>query len=387
MSSKSPSHEAAASLKGSIHHLYVAVEKCYQLRKGEKLLIEEFGDITIENDSQIEVKHYSDVLTDGHKNFWNTVKNWLDCSFDHTPYKFLVLHTNQEFGAKATLSGWNEFNIDQRLSTLIAIKESSEEKLARAKTKEKNLDKAPSVALTLQRIALSDDNSLKLRGLIGKISIESGSMGLPDLFEELKQDRVRGVPRAKKDDYLNSLFGFVCRADARPKVGERWEITYEQFEAKISNLNSTYNNDTNSFPRKYFDLDKEFDPESISTYDFVRKIKDIDYEVVVSEAVHDYESTLLTITEEFENYTIDPKLVEGYANDVKKRFNAAYRTAERRCTNEIADSQDLYDSEIGRSAVILSGFGDTPDGFRNGVLHQSMEDPAGDYKWRLKKNE
>ncbi len=104
MNAKKVRSDATASTRGTIYHLCVAVKKCYELRQGQKLLIEELGDITIENEQQVEIKHYADSLTDGHHNFWNTLKNWMDDGFDHTPYSSLILHTTQEFGAEATIS-------------------------------------------------------------------------------------------------------------------------------------------------------------------------------------------------------------------------------------------------------------------------------------------
>jgi len=113
--------DATASTRGTIYHLCVAVAKCYELKEGQKLLIEELGDVTIENEQQIEVKQYSARLTDGHHNFWNALKNWLDDGYDHTPYKSLILHTTQEFGSDATISEWNGVDAEKRLELLLAI--------------------------------------------------------------------------------------------------------------------------------------------------------------------------------------------------------------------------------------------------------------------------
>ncbi len=86
MSTEKVRQDATASTRGTIYQLCVAVEKCYELREGKKLLIEELGDVTIKGDQQVEVKQYSDSLTDGHHNLWNTLKNWMDDGFDHTQY-------------------------------------------------------------------------------------------------------------------------------------------------------------------------------------------------------------------------------------------------------------------------------------------------------------
>lgn len=55
---------ATASTRGAIFYPCMAVDKCYQLRKRQKILIEELGDVTIEGLKQVEVKQYRDNLAD-----------------------------------------------------------------------------------------------------------------------------------------------------------------------------------------------------------------------------------------------------------------------------------------------------------------------------------
>jgi hypothetical protein len=363
----------------------VAVQKCYELRQGQKLLIEELGDITIENKQQIEVKQYSDKdnLTDGHHNFWNTLRNWIDDEkkFDHTLYTSLVLHTTQKFGPKTTISEWNDLDPDKRLRLLSHINEKAEAEYKKAKDADPK--KNASAVLKHQRFVLDSSRESKLKDLIGKVWIEARAKKLPDLYEELKQDRVRGILSGKKDDYLNSLIGFVCRADKT--AGERWEITYEAFEAKLGDLNATYNKETRIFPRQHFSFQESADSSMVCDYLFIRKIKDIKYDEVICDAIHDHEATILTIQEEFSKYAVDPLSVEEYANDIEKRFKADYRKACRRCSDEFADSKDLYDETVAKQSLPLSGFGDTPDGFRNGLLHQRMDTPDTDLKWKVQR--
>jgi hypothetical protein len=66
-------------------------------------------------------------------------------------------------------------------------------------------------------------------------------------------------------------------------------------------------------------------------------------------------------------------------------FIGNYRLTCRNFSDEIADSQDLYDKTVSAIPIILPGFGDTPVGFRNGVLHQRMNNKDIDLKWRVTK--
>ena len=51
------------------YQIHVAIDYCHTLEKNDVLWIEVCGDVTIEERDQIEVKNYSDELTDGHENF------------------------------------------------------------------------------------------------------------------------------------------------------------------------------------------------------------------------------------------------------------------------------------------------------------------------------
>lgn len=373
--------DATDSTRGTIYHLCVAVNKCYDLQEGQKLLIEELGDVTIEGDQQIEVKHYSDRLTDGHPNLWNTLANWMSETFDATPYTALILHTTQEFGQEATIANWNEMNSGRRLEALLAINKKFEAHYEKAKAKDPS--RIPSAVLKHQRFVLNPDKQLKLQALIGKVCIEARARELPDLYQRLREDRIRGILSGKKDDYLDSLIGFVCRANKQ--AGERWEITYDEFNAKLSHLTATYHKETRLFPKKYFAIPPLID-EGASREDlFVQKIKEIQYDQVICRAIHDYEATISTVNKEFREYGIDGAVVDDYATQVVERFKAYYRKACRHCSDELVSSQDLYDDTIGSPATPLLNFGDTPDGFRNGLLHIRMNNPATNLKWRVKK--
>ncbi|WP_347274315.1 hypothetical protein [Candidatus Kuenenia sp.] len=56
MSSKQK-HEGSSSIVGTIYQFYIAIDKCFELLDGEKVIIEKYGDVTVSDKYQIEVKH------------------------------------------------------------------------------------------------------------------------------------------------------------------------------------------------------------------------------------------------------------------------------------------------------------------------------------------
>lgn len=382
MSSLSVRQDATASTRGTTYHLCVAVARCYEMREDQKLLIEELGDVTVKDQEQIEVKQYSDALTDGHHNFWNTLRNWMDDAFDADAYTSLILHTTQKFGAKTRLRDWNDAPLGRRMAILKEIHAEFEEGFsAKLAT---DLNSQPSKVLSLQRYVMDPGLTARLKDIAPKVLIEACQPTLPDLYSRLKDTRSQHILEGKRDDFIDALIGFVCRADK--KAGERWEITYEKWSAKVQDLSSAYCKETRRFPRKYY-RGENSDPPDTQQFDelFVRKIREIDYETQVSKAVYDYESTVKTINEELSAYQVDPELTKGYARTVESRFASEHSMACRGCTDEIRDSQNLYDKVTGSEPPRFSNFDDVADEFRNGILHISMNDYKKQLKWRVRK--
>lgn len=379
MSSLSVRQDATASTRATVYQLCVAVARCYEMQKGQKVLIEELGDVTVEDQEQIEVKQYSDDLTDGHHNFWNTLHNWMDDAFDADAYTSLILHTTQKLGLKSRLRDWNDAPPGRRLEILAEIHAEFEKGFSAKLAKDSKSQ--PSKVLRHQRYAMDPGLEARLNGIVPKIWIEARQPTLPELYARLKDTRAH-VLEGKRDDFLNALIGFVCRPDK--KAGERWEITYDEWSAKVNDLISTYCKETRRFPRKHYQGEISDPSKTLQIDDlFVRKIRDIKYETQISKAVYDYESTVKTVNEEFIAYQIDPELTRGYALRVESRFASEHSIACRACKDEIRDSHNLYDKVTASEPPRLSGFDDVPDEFRNGILHISMNDAKKQLKWRV----
>ena len=375
--------DATESTRGTVYHLCVAVQKCYELREDESVLLEELGDITTEDKEQVEIKQYSDTLTDGHLNFWNTLRNWMDDSFNHASYSSLVLHTTQEFGPRASIAKWNESTTESRIHLLRAINASFEEKFDNRKAEDEKV--VPSSALSAQRYVLESSRTERLQSLVPKVWIEARSKTLPVLYEGLKQDRIKGIPSGQKGAYLDSLLGFVCRPDMTK--GESWEITYEMFDRKLQELNSIHSVESRIFPSRHFHAKRESRHVDASEDLFVQKIRDIDYPDVIPTAIHHYQAAILTIDTEFQERRIEPEKFESYSSQVVQRFNGSYRKASRNCRDVIRDSQDFYDETLVDQAPDFPGFHDSPDWFRNGLLHAKMDNGDAQYKWKLTEDE
>lgn len=386
MSNSRLNHDATASSKGTIYQFCVAVQKCYEMTAGQKVLIESQGDVTISGSQQVETKFFSDLLTDGHINFWKTLHNWMQDKFDPMRYTSLILYTTQQYGERATISKWNESIPEERLNILQSIYQQAEKREAdRQKKVSRIKPKTPDVLL-LQRFILDTERSSKLIQIIEKFAIEACSPELPELHSIIKQQYIKGILDGKKDDFLAALFGFIAQPQATK--AQSWEITYDDFDKKVGDLTTLYCRETREFPRKYFSSTKLPDSRQMEehhNYIFVRKIQDIEHHIVIPEAIRDYLGAVRTIHEELRNYEVPPSRTDNYIAELVEIFIKRHRIASRRYTDIITDSQNFFDEVTTEEPREFEGFKRPPIGFRNGLLHTQLDDIDKKLQWKLEK--
>lgn len=372
-----PRANASPSTRGTIYQLCTAVQAGFALQPGQRLLVEEFGDITVPDDYQKEVKHYSDSLTDGHTNFWNTLYNWCLGSTNVSNYCRLVLSTTQPFGARAKISKWNTLDDQQRLDLLINLHEESEQRFAG----EPPGKKVPPV-LAQQRSLLAAEQRIHLREVVNKVVIDAAQPMMNALFSELASTWFRPVPDEKRATALHSLIGFVCRPDMQP--GASWEIAYESFNKEYSDLVHTHGVMTREFPRAAYERQLETETQIPVVADpFIKKLMDIDHQGRIPVAIRDYQSVIETIDEEFRNYTTNNTRLKVFRVMVSERFDLTYETACKGATTDIAAAQCFYNETMSSVPPSFAGYLDSPDWFRNGLLHTLMNDEKKLYQWKL----
>ena len=368
---------ASPSTRGTIYQLCTAVQAGFELAPGQRLLIEEFGDLTVPGEHQIEVKHYNDSLTDGHTNFWNTLYNWCLGGTDVNDFRKLVLSTTQPFGTRARISKWNTLTDERRLELLTMLHEESEQRFAG----EPPGTRVPSVLLQ-QRELLYAGNRARLQEVVKKVVIDAGQPVMSTLFTELANSCFRAVPDARRPTALNSLIGFVCRPDM--PAGSRWEISYEDFNKEYADLVRSHGVETREFPQAAFNRLLDISHSIPHAPDlFIRKIIEIEHHRRVSAAIRDYESVIETIDQEFREYTGNHIRLRSFRKMVTERFEQTYENA---CGGSAIDngaSRQFYNITMTTPPPNFAGYIDSPDWFRNGLLHVLMNDDKQSYQWKL----
>jgi hypothetical protein len=365
-------NEASASTRGTIHQFYVALDNCFDLLEGEKVFIETYGDVTVSGMYQIEVKHYSQDLTDLDGNIWGTINNWLQDDFDISNYKNLILLTTQKVGTRSLFKEWNNKTKPEKKKILDEIYKKYQQKKQKSQPTEKLLN-----------CVLNDAKKDKLMAILDKFIIDS-SPESSTYYEIIKQRREKSVLPPNRDDFINSLMGYLVSPEVW--VGNGWEITYQGFTSKVEMLVNQFRSKTTIFPKKYADFD--INSDKISQHNehlFVKKIEDIDYHDVKKKAISDYVRTNYTISQELKNYA-NKNHYDNYEQEIIDAYTPAYNRASRHTNkeNRIRDSKDFYDSITASEVPAFIDFNDTPRFFRNGVLHGLANDDNQNIIWKLK---
>ena len=372
-------NDATPQIVGIIYQFYIAIEKCFEMITGEKIFIEKYGDITISENKQIEIKNYEEPLTDLHENIWNTLNNWLLDKFDSSHYKALILLTTQEFGEKSSFKDWNTKSLVEKKNTLDLIMTKYNIRTKKSKETEK-----------LLQSVLASDKTEKLEKILEKFVILCSEPKEYEYYNMIKDRYGKNVLSINRDEFIYSILGYIISPEII--VDNKWEITYEEFTEKVIMLTKIFCSGTVIFPKKYtLHYLSEDEIKEKSGFLFVKKIKDINYNEVICDAISDYIVTNKTIFEDLSKHSISKKHYEEYEKELENIIRPCYRIALRNTTNEniINNSKDFYDEIMCKPAPNFLNYNDTPIYFKNGIIHNMADDEKKNIKWRLEtdKNE
>lgn len=366
-------NDASSSTDGIVYQFYIALKYAFDLPENRKLLIEKFGDVTLESICQIEVKKYQENLTDSHENLWNTLRNWLDPHFDIDGFETLVLLTTQSVGARSALKDWNLKNVDQKLEILDEI----DNKYSQRKKKDASKEE-------LIKSVLKVENRQKLKSILEKFVIVPSNPNDVELYDQLCMKYARFIPKSNQDKYIKALLGYVISPKGENR--DKWEITCADFNNECQKLAKLLIDRTSLFPRS--EHCKEIQYHEYKEYLFVKKIEEIQHHDEIKEAIKEYAEIHSLVINEFLTRQVSKRKYDDYEQEIKKDYKRLYRRANRNIcdVNCIEASQDFYDDIMTREAPQFMNYTDTPKTFRNGILHMVADDVDEDIKWKLGDN-
>lgn len=395
--------DATALFLALQYQLLVAVEQCHDLIPGECLWIEAMGDVTVPGKTQIEVKNYSDKLTDNHQNFWNTIRNWLHERFDRSSYKCLVLLTTQEFGAQSSLKDWNTLTAVQRLERMQDIgsdvagaphtqmEEPAEPQQDKAVKTAVTTARKPSRVQAMQQEVLAPESRVKLLEVLERMLIIPGEDTLPERIDGYKTRYLKAIRPSLQQQYLDDLLGFMFSTEL---ALNGWEITYDAFTAKVTALNSSCMKHPAEFPlRDLRPLEEKVDLDEIRSMLFAKKILEIEGEKYLKHAALHRLFALDTISGLLKDQIPIKPSLDLYLHNHRSNHFVAREAAILDCDGLQDDaalkkaSLKFYLARLKASTEPFCAMANTMPEFRNGIYHMlADENPKNkdeEFHWKL----
>lgn len=277
------------------------------------MYVETYGDVSIFGKGdieQIEVKFYKDDLTDVDHNIWNTLNNWLKDDFPFDTFSSLILLTTQKIKSTSAWYGWNDKSVADKLITLQGISS----KYFRKKT-----SRDPKTEKLLTSV-LDESKSNKLNILLSIFVIDNNARNDEKYYKSIKETYTKTLPEIRQDEFIRSMLGYVIT----PKtVNNNWAITYDEFTKEGNLLAQSLIDTTTQFPFKI--KLKDIKHEEYNENVFVDKIRQIEYQDVVLDAIADYVQAKGLIMQEIQiSKTISESLGE-YEDSLYNRHKIDYR--------------------------------------------------------------
>lgn len=358
------------------YQVLVGLDKCFSLEDGQSVWFEKDGDVSLlapgaAQSAQIEVKDYGAPLSDHHENLWKTLKNWLAPEFNHAQYGVLVLHTTQAFGATTRLKNWNSLNAEERLKVLKDI-------FGERTEKQLNTDK-PSEIINLQKAVIVDSSNDELIAVLAKTLLHLESDDMDALRQKFCTKLDGFIPKANQQAFAEALIGFVYEKSNNTE----WVIEKSEFDQKRESLTARWGPTLFTIPDF---TQREATDQEVETYIselFAQKILEIEYEDVLPEAIGNWLELRNSLIEELNGYPQFRKTVNRYREQWIRMFSAKYRTASRKQGSRTANSQELYDQATSESPFGIDGYPNPDFVFRNGLIHDAMDDEEHKLKWKV----
>lgn len=355
------------------YQMLIGLDKCFALEEGQSVWFEKDGDVSLMSldvlaSTQTEVKDYSAPLTDHHENLWKTLKNWLDPKFDHTQYAVLVLHTTQAFGATTQLKDWNTQTAEQRLQVLKDIY---------AERREEQLNaKKPKDIIKLQKAVMDCDETL-LKIVIDKVTLFTEADNAQDLEQRILAKPV-GIPKNNLSSYIQGLVGFVYAQATR----HSWSISKQAFRAKCEELTALLCKREFTFPifsgYEASELEVELHQDKL----FVQKIAEIEHHEMIPDAVGNWLELQNSFLEQLDEYPLYKDKTVTYQTQLVKKYKLAHSSAQLEATDAIKSSKLLYNKTMQEQPLNM-GNDIPPIEYKNGLIHDAMDDDERDLKWRV----
>ncbi len=188
---------------------YIAIKNYTQYNH---IVIEHKGDVSFDNEIQIEVKHKSSskTLSDNSEDFWNSLYNW--CRSKEMFNKY-ILFTSANLPKKSSFENWISLSVNQKLERLKQI-EKSNQKIEKYKN------------------AIFASDNKKLTHILGNLVFDVGMGNLDKIQTTLSESSLfcTMIPNVNnRIKVIQEFIGYLFQGDFK----HRWEFSHNEIDETL----------------------------------------------------------------------------------------------------------------------------------------------------------
>ena len=372
-------NDATKQKIGDIYQYFIALFDCFSLKKGESMLIETEGDVSIvshsgQNRIQKEIKHHLGKrnLSDRDEDFWNTLDNWCKNKHRTATFEKLIFYTTSGISKNSAFYNWNTVDTDARYRLL---KDCGEERRMRESSFRQHYDNIFSANTLTQK---------ELMDILGKIEIWSDQSVISEI-DQIFAEASRHIPLENRRLYIEFLLGHIMAKVADPP--HKWHVSFDDFEQMVIDATGRFAKSDHVYLPS--DTGGEPSPEDCAALQekvFVKEIERIEYDQVIHSAIDDYWRTHTQVLRSAQSNILFMASLPAYKDDLKRRLDGEKRQASRRMRGQdhcahIDESQDMYDRATSWPATDFGNVVGNTGYFQNGIIHEIVDEQA--FKWSL----
>lgn len=364
---------------GDIYHYYVVLSFCLELQENETILVEKYGDISIESpeDSMnIEIKRHQGehTLSDRHIDLWKTLHNWIKYHYNMCNFIKLILYTTSTFGEKSIFKEWNSVKAYERLKILIEIGQEKK--------------KAEDGFRPIYDSIFNYDIEIIL-GIIEKIELYTSQTDIVDIEKKImKNSFFKNVQRDDRRPFVNSLMGHILTLPVSPP--HKWEISCEDFESLACEIRNRFISITGGglqLPPNTPDTPQ--DEESFKNRKFVQEIEGIKYNIKIPSAIANYwraQQAIYYSSRDNPTFNVDLNEFQRDIKDSLDEFKTSYQDEcdETDPNDIIQKSKRLYDKAMEMPANNYHSVTPNRPYFQRGIIHKVVEERG--FTWNVMKS-
>ncbi|MBS5317682.1 MAG: hypothetical protein KHY44_14995 [Clostridiales bacterium] len=364
---------------GFIYQTYIALIKCMEMEEGDKVIIEEKGDVTIissrNKSQQLEVKHHmkATALRDRSDEVWNTVWNWYNNFGEYRQIDEFILYTTCNVPKTSNFFNWESKTEDEKYEAMELIGKV-------VKTREKTFRELYS------KIFNDTTDVTRLKIILNKFKILSEQQMIDEILKQYTNYfRLLGE-KQNRENFISSLIGYLLNMPVKQK---KWEITYEEFDLIFKELALKYQPNRIPLPLTFEEYSvSNAEEEIVKSKTFVKEIEGIDLKEEVPSAISDYCKAHNTVIKYFENSIVKRKDLSVYKDELKNALIYNKKIKRLDCQNEseiLRQSQRLYYESMAMQVRNINAFSENRSFFQKGIIHSIVDEKK--LKWNVGEKE